>query len=505
MVNTNTQLLKFNSFLILILPISFVIGPLIVEIISVILIFQLLYFSFKQNKFFYLKNKIILFFILFYIFLLITLFFSKYFSEIYINVTFYFRFILFATAIYFFLNFNSNLLKKIYLVLSLTILVVVFDGYWQFFTNQNLIGFEKYRVDRISGLFKDDLILGSYLSRLIPLHLGLILFFKNYKKITLLNIFLIFFTIIIIFLSGERAAFFKVVIFLSIMFIILNIQFKIKLSLIALVIFSVITLSIFHPILVDRYYKQTIRHIVNPEGKFLVNYLPMFNTSIKMLNSSKLIGHGPKSYRYLCDKKEYVTYYPTESVIDNTLVKLTASWKELRKYEILDFFVNEGEIINKGDKLFSYRFLNDNKISNFLSDKEGRINKIERKALYVKDAKIMDISPIYSPKKEFLKKNACNTHPHNFYFQLLAETGLIGFLFLIILFLYLGYVLLKNYIFNFSKVENKLTNLELSLISGFFVILWPLSTNGNFFNNWINLMTFYPLGILLHVQNLKKS
>ena len=35
--------------------------------------------------------------------------------------------------------------------------------------------------------------------------------------------------------------------------------------------------------------------------------------------------------------------------------------------------------------------------------------------------------------------------------------------------------------------------------------LWPITTNGNFFNNWLNLISFYLLGFLLHAQFLKKN
>jgi len=505
MMNMNKQLLHFNFFLILLLPISFVIGPLIVEIISTILILQFLYFSFKQKNFFYIKNKIFIFFILFYIFLLITLFFSEYKHNIYVNIIFNFRFIFFAFAIHFFLISNFNFLKKIYIFLSLTILIVIFDGFWQYFYDENLLGYKKYRVDRISGFFKEDLVLGSFLSRLIPLHIGLTLFFKKNKRLTFVNSFIIIATIILILLSGDRAAFFKTIIFLVIIFIILNIRFKIKLGILSSILFSVMVLILSNPILFDRYYKQTLRHLSNDNGKLLEFYSPMFNTSLKMFNSSKLIGHGPKSYRYLCNNKKYISYYPDYIKIDNTSLYLDLSWKEIRNFEITKFLVSEGDMIKKGDKLFEYKFLRDDEIKFFFSDKEGKINKILRKTKYVKNTKIMDISPLNSPKKEFLKKNSCNTHPHNFYFQLLAETGLIGFLFLLILFLYLGYILLMSFINKFTKKKQQLSNIELSLLAGFFVTVWPFTTNGNFFNNWIQLITFFPLGILIYIQYLKRK
>jgi hypothetical protein len=209
-----------------------------------------------------------------------------------------------------------------------------------------------------------------------------------------------------------------------------------------------------NPVLFDRYYKQTLRQIVNDNGILLKNYSPMFKTSLKMFNDSKLIGHGPKTYRYLCSKEKYVSLFNNNIIeIDNTSIEVSMSWKELRNFEIIKFLVSEGDIIKKGDLLFEYRFLKDDKVKYFFSDKEGRINKIIRNNYLCKKHQNYRYFPINSPKKEYLKMNACNTHPHNFYFQLLAETGLIGFLFLTFSFLYLGYILLMYFINRFEKNE----------------------------------------------------
>ena len=87
----------------------------------------------------------------------------------------------------------------------------------------------------------------------------------------------------------------------------------------------------------------------------------------------------------------------------------------------------------------------------------------------------------------------CDTHPHNFYIQLLAETGIIGFLFLIGILIYLSYLMIKNTWNNFLNKQALLTNYQICLLSGLLITLWPLSPNGSFFNNY--LMIVYSLQI----------
>ena len=92
------------------------------------------------------------------------------------------RFILFAFAISIYLKKNQENLKKIFIIFSIIFFIIIFDGYFQFFNGENLLGFKQYRLDRISGFFKEDLILGSFLSRMLPLFIGLTFYFKIIKN-----------------------------------------------------------------------------------------------------------------------------------------------------------------------------------------------------------------------------------------------------------------------------------------------------------------------------------
>ena len=112
---------------------------------------------------------------------------------------------------------------------------------------------------------------------------------------------------------------------------------------------------------------------------------------------------------------------------------------------------------------------------------------------------------VYCVKKEnFIKDNACTTHPHNFYAQMLAETGFIGFLFLISIFIYIFYLFLKNFYYRLRYKTQLISDLGICLLASCFITLFPLLPSGNFFNNWLSIIIYYPLGFLLYIINNKK-
>ena len=91
---------------------------------------------------------------------------------------------------------------------------------------------------------------------------------------------------------------------------------------------------------------------------------------------------------------------------------------------------------------------------------------------------------------------SCSTHPHNSYVQLATELGLIGLIFgFTILFLLLASVL-KHFKYQFRN-KYYFDDFQVCLISAILISVFPLVPTGNLFNNWLNIVYYYPIGILL--------
>ena len=101
--------------------------------------------------------------------------------------------------------------------------------------------------------------------------------------------------------------------------------------------------------------------------------------------------------------------------------------------------------------------------------------------------------------------NPCMTHPHNFYIQLLAETGIIGFLFLFSALVYVVYTALRQFKSIILKEKRPLSDYQVCLLAGILITVWPLTTNGNFFNNWLMIAYSLPVGFYLQSIYSKKK
>lgn len=96
----------------------------------------------------------------------------------------------------------------------------------------------------------------------------------------------------------------------------------------------------------------------------------------------------------------------------------------------------------------------------------------------------------------------CSTHPHNTYVQILSEIGIFGFFLIIFLFFKTLFANIKiSLINNKSNIIKSYYFINLSII----INIMPFIPSGSFFNNWLSLMMFFPIGFWLYIKDKIKN
>ena len=406
------QLFKLNILLFCLVPIALITGPFLPDLFISLLGLSTVYFLFsREYSIKYLKNRIIIFLFLFYFYILIISFFSDNILLSLESSLFYFRFIFFSLSIFFLLIYFPKLKYYFFLVLLLSTLVVAIDGIIEFFFSFNLItiigqgDFAKIAniQGRISGLFRDEWVIGSYLVRLLPLLIYLYFDLNLNKKLKILFYFTICSSSLSIILSGERSALLYLVFLIFILFCFLVKKSKDRRLLFLPLIFVILLTPFYNDKLRDRLVDGFENHLSLDKEKNI--YLKYIDTSTQMFLDRPILGNGPKMFREKCKN-------------------------------------------------------------------------------YTKNNSIDDYG--------------CSTHPHNNHLQILAETGLVGFLFLFTALIYFIKNLFKLF-FNSKNFDLNLLLSRASLLILFLINLQPLVPTNNFFGNWINIYYFLPLGFFLHI------
>ena len=310
------------TLLLFIIPLSFIIGIAVTEFF---VFFCIIFFLiFNKDKSIFLDTKAIFLF-LFSAFILINAYFQIS-DNLKLGSIFYFRYVLFSLSIFYFCKLlNESRDKKYFFLLIFFLFILIIDSLFQFFFGFNTLGF-KITGDRVSSFFNDELILGSFLVRLMPIVLWFIFFLKiDLKK----NIFLkiIFFSLyfITIYLSGERTSFFLWFITIFGLFVVIKDLRKILSHAIIILIFFIFITSYFKIGNANTFYRifvKTYNQIVtieinnNKTDARLEDEARKFNIyskeheghiilALKLLEKNKLFGIGPKGFKDYCRKVKY--------------------------------------------------------------------------------------------------------------------------------------------------------------------------------------------------------
>lgn len=406
---------KLICIILLVFPITFITGPALPDILLTTIGIYFLFISISEKSFNRFKNYFVYIFILFFLLILLRGLFTNqiYDSLIGYNAPiFYFRYLFFVLGFNYIVEKEFIILKYFFYILLAVVLFTIVDGLIQWVFDVNVLGYTK-NTNRISGIFKDEEILGHFLAHIIPLLVSLGFFFFEDKndKFYLSFIILISVSTIIIFISNDRAGFFKIIQFF-ILFIVLSHKknlVKILCFFLTLIFISVIFLKSDHSS--DRY-NSTIQKISSntiPYMPWTPNHEKIYKYSFNLYKENKIFGIGPQMFKIKCLKSKNI---------------------------------------------------------------EG-----------------------------------CQSHPHNYFIQILTELGVLG---VGILIFGLFYFFKKVYNIFISKIfytNNKKSYPDYIVVIyiQLFLIFWPLITNQSFYNNWLNSIIFLIFSVFYFYKSKFKN
>ena len=307
----NFFFLKLPILLFVLLPALLITGPflsdLAISLISIIFLIN----CWKNKNFSYFKNKYFYFFLIFYFYLVLnSIFNNSNFDSLKISIS-YFRYGIFVIAITTLMKVNYKLLNLFFYSIMICFISLILDGFYQYFYGVNILGWEN--SSRTSSFFGEEKILGSYLSRLWPIFFGLfIILNEKKKKIYFLFIIIFILSEVLIFLSGDRSAFF--LINLSGFFVIIFSQKLFKLRLITLLssFFLILIITFINPVAKERVIDKTLSqtNLLNYDQSnqiyiFSKQHTHHYITAYKMFLDNKAFGVGVKNFRNFCDVKKY--------------------------------------------------------------------------------------------------------------------------------------------------------------------------------------------------------
>ena len=292
---------SFNEILIILLPFFFISGPFLPDLVCTYLGIFFLFYCIKKNNFQEYKNFIFYYFILIYLYINFNSIFSFNPAISFKTSATYLRVILFIFALSFFLKKNNNL-KKIFFYSSVASFLFLFlDSILQFFINYNLLGNKISFISRISSFFGEELIMGSFVARLLPIIIG-ISFLINFKNRDIINLVLLVISGILVILSGERVAFFY---YIFLVFFYFTICKKKLLQFILIFILSFGVIFSYNKATIDRIFGHTYFQYKQINSVFSYRHSLHILTAYEMFLDKKIFGHGIKSFRNLCDNYEY--------------------------------------------------------------------------------------------------------------------------------------------------------------------------------------------------------
>ena len=406
LISSSNKTLIILSFLLAILPISLLIGSLIINLITILVSIIFIFELFIKKKLNFLNDWSFYLLLLLWVSFLINLIFSQDINLSIFRAVGFIRFIFLVQVIrYLFLN-NDTKYKELILKSWLLIFFVVnVDLLIEYFSGKNILGYKSNLDGRLASFLDDELKIGGYYFGFCLLSLATIYsYFKRDYKI-IFGFAVLF--LIIAFLIGERSNFIKILFstIIILFFYFREHKFKLlSLSLVSVIVFTSII-----------YKNENLKY----------RYFSQWNVSNIKTNI-------------------YFTHYKTAILV-------------FKKYPFFGSGIKNFRVEVK--KIIEDKFKNDENYNNW---------------------------------------QVITTHPHQINFEILAETGIFGFICFFLFFLI-------TFVFTKKKILRK--NDIFLIVSTIFCLTYinPLLPSGSFFTSYGATIFWTNYGVMISYLGSKKK
>jgi hypothetical protein len=350
----------------------------------------------------------------------------------------YIRYLLLYFILRFLIEENKINFKWFFISSFIFSLFVSLDIFYQFIFDKDIFGFEIVNPRKLSGPFGEELIAGGYLQRFSIFGFFIFPFFFKIKK-TYLSLILV--TLFLIYTASIILSGNRIpaVLYLMTLFLILLFEKRTRKY---FPIFLILTSFVFYPLYVTNHnIKSNFGNLVNVSSRIVKVFI-----ADNFSKTSKVCVRRDMSAQYtskVCARdmpaqyREFKTFYGT--------------WL-MNKY------------IGGGIRSFRYN----------------------------------------CPQRKIIKDNeraTCNTHPHNYYLEILTDLGLIGLILSFTIFIIIIYnSLIKKY---FLKSDLSSNELIIPFIFIFIPEIFPLRTSGSFFSTANSTYIFLLISIIVALSNKK--
>jgi len=301
-------------FIIFFFPISIFIGNAAININIFIIILSGFYIIFRKKIYKYFHQRWFLFAVVFWCVLLLSALLSNYKLHSSTYTVFFARMILFSLCIQ--VIFVEKKLNKINFIKFLTFLlfIVTIDTLIQKFFGKNIFLFESvgsgYNT-RLTSFFKDEEVVGSYISKFIFIPFFYLCFSQSSTKVITdykryIFYILLFLSFLAIFLSGERMASLHFLLGLSILFIFMLIKKKLSIKLLIFCLIIVTSIFSFEKNTRERFLQSFDEKYGIGNGIINSPWGSHLKVAHNEFKQNIFLGAGPKSFRkFSCEKENY--------------------------------------------------------------------------------------------------------------------------------------------------------------------------------------------------------